>query len=63
MKCADKATGPQGSETADFVTKAGLSNFDTFYSRCKKALKSEEFVWPEGVSSVNLGFGDVIEKP
>ena len=56
-------TGADGLETKDFVKAAELKDFSTFYQRCRAALTSKDFQWPEGVTSVDFGFGDPIKKP
>ena len=63
-RCTDaRRTGPGGAETADLVARAGLQNFQTFYERCAKALKSRDFQWSTGIESVNFGFDDPVMKP
>lgn len=67
-KTLNKDPGEGGSETAKWATAAGLNHFDTFYDRCKKALTGtadfgKRFNWPNGVTSVDLGFGSPIQKP
>ncbi|KAG8530182.1 uncharacterized protein KY384_005665 [Bacidia gigantensis] len=56
--------GPGGSETAAWAKAAGMAdpNFDTYYDKCSIALTSD-FQWPSEISSVDLGFGDLIQKP
>ncbi|KAL8870483.1 MAG: hypothetical protein Q9174_003485 [Haloplaca sp. 1 TL-2023] len=60
--------GEGGTETAHWAIAAGLSNFDTFYERCKRVLKgtggpADSFSWPVGVASVDLGFREPVTKP
>ena len=55
--------GPNGSETLGWARAAGMTNFDTFYDRCKHALLREGFVWPEGVTGVDYGFREPIRRP
>ena len=57
------AKGPRDSETIDWVAASGLSNFDTFYARCKHALLDEDFEWPPDVPYVDIGFGEKITRP
>ena len=55
--------GPNGTESAAWARAAGMQNFDTFRGRCATALTSPGFSWPEGVVSVDYGFGGPVQKP
>ena len=57
------ALGQGGAETAAWANAAGMHNFKTYYNWCSNQLKSEYFTqWPEGVTQVDLGFGDPLKK-
>ena len=53
--------GEGGKETANWAIAAGMEHFQTFYSKCQNDLQFV-FKWPDGVQSVNLGFGKPIPR-
>ncbi|KAL8911471.1 MAG: hypothetical protein Q9172_007668 [Xanthocarpia lactea] len=62
--------GPLALETYDWAKAAGLSGFETFWHRCKKALTTTRplFEWPENVTFIDYPTNDgdevhKIEKP
>lgn len=44
--------GENGAETAGWATAAGMNGFETFWERCTRALKYEDFVWPDGLTEI-----------
>ena len=41
----------------------GKGGFETYLDRCWQELRSNKFVWPDGVTSVDLGFGEPVTIP
>ncbi len=47
------STGPKALETFDWAKAAGMQGFQTYWDRCRDALRNRDLDWPEGVTFVD----------